>query len=771
MRYSIQEKVCEVMSKLTIIIPLLKKPEYLKECLESIAAQNLQNIDVLIVRDLDLPEVVEEIEGYTKQYANKFPVRQVLCEEGHGLAAARNFGLFQCKGEYVYFMEPEDMLEPGTFHALLDAVPNLPVPLVYSRVKPMHRLVSGYHEEYEEEVQLLFETDSGKLSQRPAMDQAEAVYHCPAKEYMVELRDDLEDFTVLGCMFHRSFLKENDILFSTDIQIYPDAPFICKVLINAENSIAVSEGAYIKRNGTFRYEIEKKYDWKGRLNDYMKCYDKAYSYCTSNLEMMLLVQETMCSRYVNVVVRLISKSRDKEFTQSIYDIFAKQMKRVDKRVVSSFGRAERKHLKLLLDGNLKNSLAYMKTFIKHKKREYLFRKKSNLVRMVAEKLFGNMDILERYIVFESGRGQRYYGDPKYIYQYLQKNYPGEYKCIWVANDKELANRIDGRCTTVKLYSIRYFYYILRAKYWVKDTRQPIWWYKSSEQVYISTWLGTPMQKLFLDKQAFLDGDKALKRGLKAQVEQWDALISGNAYSTQRFMTGLGVSREQILEIGNPRNDYLVAENAQEEKERLKMEMGLPMDKKTILYAPVWREEEETDVEDCYKMQLGLHRMKEQLSDEYIILVRIHDYITGRMILDKALEGFVYDFSFYDDVQELMLISDIMITDYSSMVFDYACLKRPIFFYLYDEADYRKKRNHFYYEWKEEEMPGPCCHTTQEIINYIKDMDKMEETYRERYNAFYEKFCSLAGKSAERLARSMFVEMADMFAYEDSKSLQ
>ena len=142
-----------------------------------------------------------------------------------------------------------------------------------------------------------------------------------------------------------------------------------------------------------------------------------------------------------------------------------------------------------------------------------------------------------------------------------------------------------------------------------------------------------------------------------------------------------------------------------------------------------------------------------------------------MILDKALEGFVYDFSFYDDVQELMLISDIMITDYSSMVFDYACLKRPIFFYLYDEADYRKKRNHFYYEWKEEEMPGPCCHTTQEIINYIKDMDKMEETYRERYNAFYEKFCSLAGKSAERLARSMFVEMADMFAYEDSKSLQ
>lgn len=759
------------MSKLTVIIPLLKKPEYLGECLASIAAQNLQNIDVLIVMDLESSEVEREISAYAKQYANKFPIKHILCEEGHGLSAARNCGLFQCKGEYVYFMEPEDLLEPGTFHALLDAVPNLPVPLVYSRVKPLHRLVSGYHEEYEEEVQLLFETDSVKLAQRPAMDQATAVYECPTKEYMVELRDDLEDFTVLGCMFHRSFLKENDILFCTDIELYPDAPFICKVLINTENYQSVSEGAYIRRNGTFRYEVEKQHDWKARLNDYMKCYDQAYSYCTSNLEMMLLVQETMCSRYVNVVVRLISKSRDKEFAQSIYDIFARQMKRVDKRVVASFGRAERKHLKLLLEGNLKASIAYMSTFIKHKKREYLFKKRSNLVRMLAEKLFGNMDIMERYIVFESGRGHRYYGDPKYIYRYLQKHYPGEYKCIWVANDKELANRIDGRCVTVKLFSLRYFYYILRAKYWVKDTRQPIWWYKSKEQVYISTWLGTPMQKLFLDKQAFLDGDKALKRGLKAQVEQWDALISGNAYSTEHFISGLGVSKEQILEIGNPRNDYLVAEDAAEEQKRLKQEMGLPMDKKTILYAPVWREEEETDVEDCYKMQLGLHRMKEQLGDEYVILVRIHDYITGRVILDKALEGFVYDVSFYDDVQELMLISDIMITDYSSMVFDYACLKRPIFFYLYDEDQYRSKLSHFYYELKEESLPGPCCHTTQEIINYIKDMDKMSADYRERYDAFFQQFCSLCGSSAERLARSMFSEMADIFAYEDAESLQ
>ncbi len=751
-----------------MIIPLLKETKYLEECLESIANQDIHNFDVLIVRDFPSDKVNEQIMEYAKVYAAKYPINQVECTEEHGLAAARNFGMSKAKGEYITFVDPEDMLEAGTLRALLEAVPNLPVPMVYTRVKPLHPLLSGYHEEYEEEVELLYETDTDRLSKRPAIDQALAVYDRTALQYMVELRDDLEDFTVLGCVFHKSFLKENDIIFDSNIILYPDAPFICKALIYAEESLAVEEGGYIRRSGTFRYSHEAGYNWQQRLQDYMRCYDRAYSYCISNLEMMLLVQETMCSRYVNVAIRLISKSKDQEFASSLYRVFANQMKRVDKRVVNSFSGAERKHLKLLHDGDMKRSIAYMGTFIKRKKRENLFQRKSNFLRYLAEKMFGNMDILERYIVFESARGQRYYGDVKYIYKYLQDNYPGEYRCVWVANDKELAKRIEGQRIIVKLFSLRYFYYILRAKYWIKDTRQPIWWYKSTEQVYISTWLNTPMEKLFLDKQAFNTVDGALRRGLKAQVEQWDAVISSNTYSSACYQSGLGVKVNQILQIGRPRNDYLMRPDASKEKARLKKSMGLPDDKKTILYAPVWREDEETDVEGYYKMQLGLHRMKEQLGDEYIVLIRIHDYITGKIILDQALEGFIYDFSFYDDVQELMMVSDVMITDYSSMVFDYACLRRPIYFYFYDFEEFEKHKEHFYFDWNEKKLPGPVCRTTQEIIDYMKNESKTKVDYKEAYDAFFAKYCAGSGRSAEMLARKMFVEMADVFAYEDAE---
>ena len=758
--------MCCNMSKLTIIIPLLEKPKYLKECLDSIALQNQRNIDVLLVTDTEYDGMAEEIAQFTAEYASKFKINHMVCQDEHGISAARNYGLLNTKSDYVSFMEPEDRLAPGTITAYFEAVPNLPVDIVYAKVLPMHRLLSGYHEEYEEEVQLLLETDNGKLSQRPAIDQVLAVYEKPAVAYMIEMRDNLEDFSVLGCMFSRNFLKENDIFFPNDVKIYPDTAFICKAVVNAKEMKSVPEGAYIRQNGTFRYPMEKKADWKTKLSDYMKSYDLAYSYCISNIELMVIVQETMCSRYVNEVVRQICKSRDETWQKETYDAFAKQMKRVDKRVVNCFDSTDRRHLQLLLKGNLSASIAYMDTYVKRKKKEFARKKKSNRTRNIAEKLFGGMDIFERYMVFESGRGLRYYGDPKYIYRYLQEQHPGEYKCIWVANNKELASRIDGDCVIVKRFSLRYFYYILRSKYWIKDTRQPIWWYKAKDQKYISTWLGTPMQKLFLDKQAFHDGPPALKRGLKAQVDQWDVAISGNEDTSAVLQSAMGVKKERILQIGNPRNDLLLAPDAKENALRLRIALGIPTDKKTILYAPVWREEEETDVSDCYKIQLGLYRMREQLGDDYVVLLRFHDYITGKVVLDKALEGFIYDFSFYDDMQELLLISDILITDYSSIVYDYACLRRPIFFYAYDYETYCKNKEHFYYTLEEGQTPGPLRYTTQEIINDIKDLPAVVEAYRDQYDAFCKRFCNYSYGSAERLARAAFTEMADIFEYMD-----
>ncbi|MCR4717877.1 MAG: bifunctional glycosyltransferase family 2 protein/CDP-glycerol:glycerophosphate glycerophosphotransferase [Lachnospiraceae bacterium] len=756
------------MSRLTVIIPLVSEPRYLRECLESLARQDIYNIDALIVRDYQSDTIEAEIDEIAKELASKIPIKQIETEDEHGISGARNTGLYNTKSDYVMFMDPDDYLEDGTLKVLLESVPNLPVPLVYVKVKPFNRLASGIHEEYEEELILLNEYDEGRLSKRPIIDQSLSAFDQDTVEYMVGLRDNLEDFTVLGCVFHRSFLKENDILFDNNVFIYPDAPFICKVLLNAESTLPIDKGAYIRRNGRFRYEVEAMCSWKDKVSDYVRCYDKAYSQCTGQLSLLLLIQETMCTKYVNIIIKLIWKSKDREFAEHLYESFKKQIIRVDRRVINSFPKSERKHLKLLQKGNIKESVDYMPKFIKIKKKEHLFKSTSKIKRAIAEKMFSNLDILERCILFESDDGNSYCGDPKYIYMYMQENYPGEYLYVWVANDKELRREIDGKCKKVSKFSFMYYYYTLRAKYWVKDTRQPIWWFKSRDQVFISTWQGTPLQKIFNDNPAYATVDKAMHKGLKAQISQWDCCISGNPFHTEFYKRAMNVKAEQILEVGHPKNDFLQAHNNKEYIDEVKESLSLPLDKKVILYAPTWREEEEVDVIGNYSIQLGLFRIKEQLGDDYVVLLRINKNIIDMTMIDEAYRGFVYNCSRYNDIHELMLVSDILITDYSSIIFDYSVLGRPIYFFAYDFDAFLKLKEHFYLDFEnDDEMPGPIVKTTQEIIDDIKE-PVLSVQYEDRLKAFSKKYCPYAKGSARRLAKAMFKEMEDIFRYEDEE---
>jgi CDP-glycerol glycerophosphotransferase len=137
-------------------------------------------------------------------------------------------------------------------------------------------------------------------------------------------------------------------------------------------------------------------------------------------------------------------------------------------------------------------------------------------------------------------------------------------------------------------------------------------------------------------------------------------------------------------------------------------------------------------------------------------------------VDEAYRGFVYDCSRYNDIQELMLVSDILITDYSSIMFDYSALQRPIYFFAYDFDLFLKQKDHFYFDFEDEEnMPGPILKTTQEIIDDIKE-PKLSIEYEDRLKRFAKRYCPYAKGSARRLAKMMFKEMEDIFRYEDEK---
>jgi CDP-glycerol glycerophosphotransferase len=217
----------------------------------------------------------------------------------------------------------------------------------------------------------------------------------------------------------------------------------------------------------------------------------------------------------------------------------------------------------------------------------------------------------------------------------------------------------------------------------------------------------------------------------------------------------------MLETGYPRNDIMHYDNKEEIAAQIRAKLGIPKDKKTILYAPTWRDDEfYTKGRYKFTLKLDLPLLKEKLGDEYVILLRTHYFIADSLDV-TGLEGFAYNLSKYDDISELYLISDILSTDYSSVFFDYANLKRPMLFFTYDLEKYRDVLRGFYIDI-EEELPGPLLFTTEEIITAVNNIDKLKLEYQKKYAAFYEKYCSWEdGHASQKVAEAVFHLKGDL----------
>src|SRR5690606_22834539 len=231
------------------------------------------------------------------------------------------------------------------------------------------------------------------------------------------------------------------------------------------------------------------------------------------------------------------------------------------------------------------------------------------------------------------------------------------------------------------------------------------------------------------------------------ASKWDYLVSPNTYSTEIFRRAFGFEKK-VIESGYPRNDFLI-NSSKDSIEQIKTLLKLPKDKKFILYAPTWRDNQFYSVGKYqFNLELDLKLMKEELGSDYVVLLRTH-YLVAENLDLTGYEDFCLDFSMHEDIRELYLISDILITDYSSVFFDYANLKRPMIFFVYDIEDYRDNLRGFYFDF-EEKAPGPLVKNTKDLIKEIKKMEEHGFQPVEKIEEFYRKFCYLEdGKASMR----------------------
>ena len=374
---------------------------------------------------------------------------------------------------------------------------------------------------------------------------------------------------------------------------------------------------------------------------------------------------------------------------------------------------------------------------------------------------------EKTVVFNSFNGKTYGCSPKAVYEYmLTQDEFKDWTFIWAFKNAKKHRFLEENPNTIVVKQTARVYEkkLIRAKYWITNYRVPDHVWPKKDQVYVQCWHGTPLKRLGYDLETSenaIDSIADIRKKYAMDAEKFNYILSPSGFASEKFTSAWNLKEtkmeDKVMEIGYPRNDILYADNKEEIAAEVKKELGIPEGKRVILYAPTWRDNQFYD-RGKYKFTLALDlgRLQKEFGEDSVVLLRTHYYIADILDLTEY-EGFVYNGSQYEDVSRLYLASDICITDYSSVFFDFANLKRPILFYAYDFDEYADEIRGMYMDM-EKELPGPILRTNDAVVDALHHMDAIEETYKERYEEFYERFCSVDdGHASERVIEKVFGE--------------
>jgi CDP-glycerol glycerophosphotransferase len=372
------------------------------------------------------------------------------------------------------------------------------------------------------------------------------------------------------------------------------------------------------------------------------------------------------------------------------------------------------------------------------------------------------------VVYDSFGGAAYSDSPRAIHEELVSR-EAQLEHLWVVRDAAFDAPSTARA--LREGSEEYYEALARARYVVTNDCWPRWFTSRRGQTCLQTWHGAPLKRNGL---ALADRPKAVRaywRVLSQRAENWQLVLSPAAFATpiirQAFPAG------EILETGLPRTDVLFHPDRERIAEEVTGRLGLS-GKRVVLYAPSYLDHLEyrspervsrvrdvptyaadADDEHAYRQGalLDLEALGEALGSDHTVLFRKHRRVLDRLPASAA--PFALDVSDYPDVMELLLVADVLITDYSSLAFDFACTGRPIVFFTPTLEEYRDDVRGFAIDF-EADAPGPLLGTSEEVIDALRDLEGVRSAYGDRYESFAETYCGLSdGHAAERVVDRVF----------------
>lgn len=334
----------------------------------------------------------------------------------------------------------------------------------------------------------------------------------------------------------------------------------------------------------------------------------------------------------------------------------------------------------------------------------------------AFKFLGLFVKTDEKLVLMNGHGFRYNDSPRAIFEKMTElGMLNDYHVVWALKEP---NKYDvPGAEKVEMDTFKYFVTALKAKYWISCVNiERALHFKKKNTIYLNTWHGASLN---------LVGNAVSGRN-DFHFEHINCFCINGEYERDFIIKDFNVRPEAIITTGYPRNDDLY--DATEEKRcEIREKLGVPKNKKVILYAPTWRDSNDGGASYQLAPPIDWKKWKDQLGDDYVVMLRTHPYTTKFMNVE--FDDFVRDFIEYPKVNDLLIAADILISDYSCIAFDYSILEKPYICFGYDYDEYKIIRG-FYFDM-EKVMPNGVMRTEDEVLAHILSMDYKEECEKTR----------------------------------------
>lgn len=703
-------------TKISIIIPVYNVEKYIARCLRSVQSQTFKNLEIICIDDGS----ADRSGAICDRFAAADSRFRVFHKPNGGAASARNMGLDHATGDYIGFVDGDDWIEPDMFEALFEKAVSLDADMCASGF-----IKEAYGKTYEY-------TDEHIEQERPFSGEQAVAY--AFKRYLYKSFANYN----WSKLFKTELINnqtEGNLRYDSSLKMCEDTLFFVEATIRARKVTYIAKAYYHydQREDSLVHDgnVSDRFD---NLTAYQKVIELMES--AGFQEDTVNWAKRMYVYHASLILDLAARKKEHESVLTCQEAIRKYLKEY----IETSGSHEKWNVRI-------HRMLTEPYQVAEESKISLFNRKQEFY---TEQLA--LPVLKNHVLYEASFGRGMICGPHGLFRaFMKRSDFADYVHVWVINSQKEMIRLRNQFFSdekepenivfvLKLLnsSTEYLMYLARCQFLINNINFPFYFVKRKEQTYLNTWHGIPMKHIGYDVP---DGSYTLHNNFRNFLLS-DFLLGWNSFMTEVYRKSYkldGIYNGAIIEEGCPRNDLTGSTDREAFRERLK-EYGVQIhsDKKMILFAPTWRGSSPAFPEfSNEEIKYFMKAVTDQLDqDNYYILFRPH--YTVYKYVEKDEELMADSIPPFFDTNEVLSVTDVLISDYSSIYFDFLITGRPVLFYINDLDQYRNDRGLYF---GLEKLPGPILQSAEEVAEEIQRLPAYHQDYGEKYQKMAKWACS------------------------------